>query len=204
MASVRLHGSEVYEEDLPPVCMCCGARARFYPKKNFLWHPPWVICLLPFGLLPFAVVASILTKRMNVWAPMCNTHRNHWAWRTALMWIGLCVFVVLGFIALVLAVNQQPGQQNPAFGLVCAGLGILLLAFLITLAIVHYIAIRPTEITDSTITLTNVCDEFIIALEEEEEEEERRSRERRRRPPRPARDNFDDEDNDDRIRSRRR
>lgn len=76
MAKVRLRRYEIEEYDLPPVRAKCGARAVARPEKTFSWHPGWVTVLILVGLMPYVLVALILTKRMTVPLPLCQRHRN--------------------------------------------------------------------------------------------------------------------------------
>jgi hypothetical protein len=46
MAQIRLSRYEVEANDLPPLCICCGAPAVVYKSKNFAWHPSWVWILI--------------------------------------------------------------------------------------------------------------------------------------------------------------
>ena len=71
MATVRLYRDETEDFDLPAVCMKCGAPATTWKSKTFSWHPPWVYVLILIGLLPFAIVAMVLTKRRTILAPLC-------------------------------------------------------------------------------------------------------------------------------------
>src|SRR3954447_19514028 len=105
MATVRLTWHEVSEGLLPPVCMKCGAPSTGHAKKTFSWHPPWVIVLILGGLLPWAIVAAILTKRMTVRAPMCPAHRSHWLGRAWFVWGGFIALLAVGFGAVILLAN---------------------------------------------------------------------------------------------------
>jgi hypothetical protein len=72
-------------KNLPDVCLRCGAPATLHKSKTFSWHPPWVYVLLIAGLLPFAIVAIVLTKRRRVEAPLCEQHKHHWLIRQLLI-----------------------------------------------------------------------------------------------------------------------
>jgi hypothetical protein len=169
MATVRLGRYEVKKRLLPPVCLKCGAEATAERRKNFSWSPPWIIILILFGLLPYAIVAIILTKRMTVTVPLCDQHKSHWSWRAWFIWGGFILFFILGIGAFVVLVNQenQRGRGQEMAGWLCAGTGIAGLIWLIAAAIVQSTGIRPTEITDNTITLTHVAPDFVTALKEE-------------------------------------
>jgi hypothetical protein len=213
MARIRLRRYEAREGDLPDVCMRCGADATTTRVKGFSWHPGWVNLLILAGLLPWAIVAIVLTKRMRVRAPLCAHHRNHWLWRAWVIYGGLAAAVLLGIgaIVLVAALSNQRGRGrgDDLAGLICVSVAGVGLAWLVTAAVVQMTGIRPTEITDRSITLTGVSPEFVDAVREErqrrdDEEEDFRRRPRRRRPPREQ-DDVDDLDvyrDRDRLRDR--
>src|SRR5207247_1423192 len=103
MANVRLTLGEASEGFLPETCMKCGANADYWVKKKLAWHPSWLWVLLP-GLIPFVIIASILTKRATLIAPLCRNHRRHWVVRTAITLLGLLGLV--GIIVLLIAVHS--------------------------------------------------------------------------------------------------
>ena len=179
MATVRLERDEVDNDSLPDVCMVCGAEATLRKRKSFSWHPPWVILLILISLWPYIIVALILTKRMTVRAPLCEQHKNHWAWRTAFILGGFLVFLLLGVVSVMVLSNQanQGGADEAIGGLLCFGTVISGLVWLIAAAIIHSLGIRPTEITDRTITLVHVSPAFVEALEMvRAEQEDKRQR----------------------------
>jgi hypothetical protein len=189
MAQIRLKQRETDREYLPEVCMACGQPSATHIRKTFAWHPPWVIVLILVNLIVYAVVALIMTKRMTVEVPVCEKHRGYWWKRYLLMILPLPIIVALG-IGLMIALDQ-PGQGNLS-GMACAGTAGLGLVWLISVAVIQSMMIRAKEITDRTITLTRVNDEFVAALDEVR---------RRERP-----DDWDDEGDEyeERLRRRRR
>jgi hypothetical protein len=204
MASVRLEGWRGVGDELPAVCATCGADATTHKTRAFAWFPPWVYVLLPAGLLPYAIVANVMTKRMNVDVPFCDAHAGHFWKRALLMLAG-----VLLFLAPLVAGIAVSGPGNDA--LFTALLLTALFGFLCWIALIVVLKlteIRPTEITDDSITLTSVSPAFVEALEEEMSNARRRRRdldreaEERWSERRPRRD--DDADDRDRYRERRR
>ena len=41
------------------------------------------------GLLPYAIVAILMTKRARVQVPLCENHKGHWFLRNLFIWGGL-------------------------------------------------------------------------------------------------------------------
>jgi hypothetical protein len=161
-------------------------------RKKFSWYPPWIGILILGGPIPFAIVAAILTKRMQVVVPLCEAHRGHWTWRNWFIYGGLAVVGALGlgaFILMIVLTEQRPPRPgtDAIVGISCIATAVLGLAWLIAAAIVQSTGIRPTEITDYSITLTGVADEFIDAVEDQRE----------RAPRRKRRDDDDEDDYDD-------
>ncbi len=170
MAEIRLRLREVQRGNFPAVCVCCGQAATTTQSKNMSWFPPWVFVLILAGLLPYAIVASILTKKATVKMPFCEEHKGHWFNRGLLLWGTFFLFAVLAFGAFIFAANLPRPQNEDVLGYVCLGSLVLLVVFLGIVIGVRVTAIRPSEITDHEIQLTGVSDAFVAAVEADEEE----------------------------------
>ena len=166
MAQVTLRDPEWQGYQLPPVCMRCGAEATVYKTKRFSWYPPWLNVLILAGLLPYAIIVAIMTKRMNVSVPLCGRHRFHWGGRVLLM--VLPFFALIGLVVVLVAITSGPGHRDR--DMIATVIGLTLLAgfvgWLILLVVVSATTMRPTEIDDRSITLTGVAAEFRDAAEE--------------------------------------
>jgi hypothetical protein len=162
MAKVRFENPERSGFGLPPVCMCCGAEATVFKTKQFSWYPTWVPLLLLIGLLPFIIVALILTKRMRVKAPLCKRHRNHWFARQAL--ILLSFLGLIGLVVSTVVLAPTPMKEETTALLFIGGV-VGFLAWLVFAVVLHVGTIRPTEITRYSITLEGVAPEFKEAVQ---------------------------------------
>ncbi|HWG41460.1 MAG TPA: hypothetical protein VN688_01655 [Gemmataceae bacterium] len=168
MATLRLESYDGNVLELPDLCLKCGAPAALSKSKNFSWFPSWVwVLLFVCGLVPFAIVAAIMTKRRRVEVPLCEEHKNHWMWRQVAILGGLLLVLGLVFGGILLADNQQGGGNDPLSGFLCVAGPVGLIIWLIAIAILQSTAIRPKEITDTSITLVGVSDVFIQAYEED-------------------------------------
>src|SRR5258708_25219328 len=60
---------------LPPFCVKCGrpAEPNLFPKK-FSWHPQWVYIFILFAILIYAIVATVISKKMKLKVPLCAKH----------------------------------------------------------------------------------------------------------------------------------
>jgi hypothetical protein len=197
MAKVTIDRRDAEDGYLPDVCMVCGDGGTTPRGKQFSWHPPWVYVLFLGGLVPFVIVAVLLSKRMKIDAPLCPRHRGHWMWRGVVVIGGLLLVLLLGFVSVILIAELE---RNPRFrnlgGWVCGGVLLLALVWLVVAVIFQSTAIRPTEITDWDMTLVKVSQEFADAYNEEAAERRERRRLRRREAPR-RRYLDDDEDEED-------
>jgi hypothetical protein len=156
--------------------------------------------------LPFVIIALVLTKRKIVRVPLCHHHQGHWSKRTLLILGTLLAAMAAGIGAFAWLTNQQPPNDNA--GWLCMACIGLLVVWLVFAAIVQSSSLRPTEITDDTISLARVQSDFKAASREERagdrEERDRYGDQRgdyddrhpddepRRR--RPRRDRYDDDD----------
>jgi hypothetical protein len=197
MAQIRLSKDEA-DGHLPAVCMRCGQEATTTTSKRMQWCPPWVGALILFGLLPYLIVAVILTRRATVQAPFCEDHKRHWFNRALLMWSTFFLFGLVGVGGLVLVgslENQQLKEQlMPFSGLTCL-VGVV--GWLIIVIVCQNMGIRPKEITDDEILLTGVSDAFVEAVTEGDRERKERRAARRREGGGRWRDDADADDDGD-------
>jgi hypothetical protein len=149
--------------------MVCGARATTEKRKNFAWYPPWVFALLPVCLLIYFIVAAILTKRMRVAMPVCRRHRSYHLWRSLAISGSFVLFGILFLVSWIVLteLNHQAGRPIDP-GALALIVFIVIGGIWLTIAMILFLgSLRPVEITDRYITLTNVHERFLEELEEE-------------------------------------
>jgi len=167
MAALRLDSDSEYP-GLPEVCMKCGAPATVFKDKNFAWHPRWVFVLIMVHLLVYAIVAVIMTRKRRVRVPLCERHKNHWLGRQVVLLGSLLVLLLTGVGGFAVLADEGPGRRgNDLGGLLCLGVMIGFVLWLVLVAVLQSTAIRPQEITDRSITLKGVAEEFVRAHEGE-------------------------------------
>jgi hypothetical protein len=168
MATLRLESADRNILDLPDVCMQCGAPATLRKRKTFSWFPPWIwILLFVCGLLPFAIVALIMTKRRTIETPLCDEHKNYWFTRQLLVLGSFAGVFAVGFLAWVLVMEDDGRNDNPLGGILCIGSLIALVAWVILAVIVQSTSVRAREITNSDITLVGVSKAFVEAYDQQ-------------------------------------
>jgi hypothetical protein len=170
MATLRLGERPWDEEELPDLCMKCGAPAELYKDKKFSWHPGWVYVLLLVNLLVFVLVALALTRKRRVRVPLCAAHRNHWFWPQVIAVGGLLFFLALGILTIAVMSDQDNTAPLEGLGgLLCVSTLVGLVAWLIVAAVLQSAAIRPTEITNHGITLVGVSKAFVDTYREKQD-----------------------------------
>ena len=202
MASIKLSRYEAEEGDLPDVCMCCGAEATERKRRRFVSHPLWVYVLLPWGLIPYAIVASILTERILCYTLFCPRHKNYYFVRNLIVWSALVVVLLLIAGAFILALSLSnyvsKSTQGILAGSCCLGTVVLLLCWLMSIPISQETAIHPTNATERHLTLKCVSPAFVEAVrqyrverKEQVQAEDEREQFRPRRSPRTRKGDDD-------------
>jgi hypothetical protein len=201
MATVKLSNYECRRDLLPQVCMFCGAPAVTRVKRTFSWCPGWVWILILVNLIVVLVVALILTKKMTVRVPTCHEHEGYWRRKNVYVGLSFVAIVLISVGGLVIASSQAQGGGNDPTGFVCVGSSVLFFAWLVVAAIASARGVRAVHITDDTVKLTGVHEEFVTALREERAAD----RDDRSRFDRygDERDDYDDRHPDDEPRRRR-
>lgn len=165
MSSVWIERPCTDPEDLPDVCMRCGAETTQRVSKRFSWLPGWVYILVVVSWPIFLIVALISRKRCRVLAPLCHEHKNHWRGRTLLI-VGLLVLCLGVSTALTVATAELLPPGNELRDMAPLSFLVSLLGWLVVTALVSSSAIRPLEISDRGVKLTGVCEDFVEAYEE--------------------------------------
>jgi hypothetical protein len=137
---------------LPPYCVKCGQPAEKYVSRNFGWHNPWLYLLLLVNILVYAIVATVVMKRMKLDVPLCAEHRSR---RSMFLWGGWGL--LLAAIPLGVVVGSM-GTDNEGIG-VLAGLACFIAS--IVLLIMGNLLMRPKVIDDNQATFTGVSPAFL-------------------------------------------
>lgn len=139
---------------LPPLCVKCGATSAGTLKKSFYWHSPFWYVFILLGILPYAILAMIVRRRLDVQIPLCAGHRRS---RRNAIWTAWLLF--LGGIALPI-VLATIGIDSP-IGVLGACVGVLA-AIIIGFAVAN--SITPTRIDDNGGTFRGAGEGFLETL----------------------------------------
>jgi hypothetical protein len=176
MAHIRLHLQQA-DGGLPMVCMRCGEPATVLKSKNMSWYPRWIVVLILLGapgLIIMLILALVMRKRARLQAPFCEQHQGHWIIRTVTLLVTTVLAIAIGVGAFVafITLTDRPGRPPQAAEfvapLLCGGSIVVFIAWLVVIAVVQNTAIRPDEITRTSILLNGVSEEFVNAVEEAE------------------------------------
>ena len=142
---------------LPPFCVRCGqSSGTERVTRKFAWHHPLLYLLIIFpGLLIYAIVGTIVQKKMTVHLPLCS---EHWDRYKSGRRIGGALMLACIPLAILLAnvLNDFVGWA-------------ILLAFVLFIAgaIVFGVAsgvLRPKRIDEHWGTFSGACENFLAQL----------------------------------------
>ncbi len=181
--------------------MCCGKHATQKKRLRFTSHPLWVYILLPMGWLPYAIVAALLTERVRCYTHFCDRHRRYWLRRTLISWACFAGLVVFSLGSLVLTVllreHISEATQRLIAGWLCPVTIALGLLWLMSIPIMQVVGIHPADVTEDSLTLKGISQDFAEAVREyrrerrAEEEAQDQPRRSRRRPPDASQEYYD-------------
>jgi len=69
-------------------CVICGDTQNVgFKQKDFTFVPSWCYIFLLVGLLPGAIICTIMQKKSSVALPICPRCRSSWTSATAVSWL---------------------------------------------------------------------------------------------------------------------
>lgn len=135
--------------ELPPICIKTGAPATVYKTRKLSWHSPWAYLGLLLGLIPFVIIASIITKRGSLRVGLsarAAATRSKWI---AAGWIGT-VAIIAGMV-----VGSNAADDRDHIPMV-VGLGIVLLLTWVIIASRKAALMTPKRISATHIFVKGV------------------------------------------------
>jgi hypothetical protein len=177
MASIQLTRHEAEEGDLPDACMCCGEPATEKKRLRFTSHPLWVYILLPFGWIPYAIVAWMLTERVRCYTLFCPRHKSYWRGRALLVWAGfglmwLAIVAIPVTVSLILGLIGQfdDAAERLVAGFACVNSILMIVCWLASIPIIQLASIHPAEVKETRLTLKCISPAFAEAVREYRED----------------------------------
>lgn len=117
---------------------------------------------------------------MEVEVPVCDQHRNYFQTRMIWTWVVAGATFVMGMLAFIVLLAASEGDTAGAIvgGMACFGVSVF--PVILIIAYIQSATIRAREITDRSITLVRVHDDFVEAMEIRREGATRKASPRRR------------------------
>jgi hypothetical protein len=139
---------------LPPYCVKCGQPAEKFVSKNFGWHSPWLYLLILLNVLIYAIIATVVMKRMKLDVPLCAEHRRR---RTRLLWAG--GLLLAGALPLGITIGVM-GNSDDMVGVgVLVGFACFIAS--IVLLVMGNLLMRPKVIDENQAIFTGVNPAFL-------------------------------------------
>lgn len=109
------------------------------------------------------IVAFVATKSVSLAVPFCERHHNHWDNRGCGIIFGLLLVLAFALVAFPYGMNEHVADQVIWLAVASVGLLWIVLALRIYLG-----TVRVVEITDQTVCLAAVHEEFVEAARREQ------------------------------------
>jgi hypothetical protein len=117
-------------------------------------------CLpLLVGMIAFAVIGTISTRRMAVECPMCERHRGYWVWRGFWVYGTLMVLTIAAIVQAVLALTDSIRGSATAILFLCSC--VLALVWAVGSIAIQHFSLKAVAITADDIILTPVHAAFL-------------------------------------------
>lgn len=145
----------------PPYCVKCGQPAQKWINKNFGWHTPWLYLIILVNLLIYAIVATIVMKRMRLNVPLCAQHAGRRRTLLTLGWVMLAAFLPISIM-----IGVAGNGSDEAVGIAVL-LGFVMFIGSLVLLAIGSVVMRPKEITDTAATFTGVSPAFLQYVQEQ-------------------------------------
>ena len=142
---------------LPDRCVKCGAPCDgYFMRRKLSWHSPLAYLGLLGGVLPYIIIALILTKRMDVRVGVCRSHVNKR--RIAML------LATLGFLAGIVVVALGTDSKEFSGLWFLAGTATIIASLILGLLLSRIV--WPKRIEYQTAWVSGACDEYLATFPE--------------------------------------
>jgi len=140
---------------LPSRCVkCANTSTEPSLKKTFSWHHPALYLLLLLGLFPYAIVASIIRKKIKLTVPLCGAHK---AIRTKRLRTGVVLLLTCIPLPWVLAAYLIKDEGTAFCVGALLGVGMFVTGIMLTIC---ESPLRAKRIGLDSAEFTGACPEF--------------------------------------------
>jgi hypothetical protein len=160
MGVVRFERHRTELEDMPSLCLRCGAPATVAPSKTFSKSQGWTTVLIFFGGVPYLLATLVFRNRLRVRTPLCDAHRHHFNWQAGILWGGLAALALMlaGCFAMI---PNGGAMTDKCFGAV----GILAAVWVVVLLVNRLSGIQAAAVSDRDALVVGVSAKFARAYE---------------------------------------
>src|SRR5262249_36730086 len=147
------------------VCVKGNHGANQMVKRTLQWHHPAIALALLLGLLPYIILAVVMTKRATIHVGMCQGCMSRRNKAIAIAWILGLVSVAMFIGGLVLASDNSRDTMAAIGGFSVLGAVLLFIGTLIY-AIVGTVLVKPSRISDRFVWLKGVHPDVLARFPE--------------------------------------
>jgi hypothetical protein len=145
------------DAELPDYCVKCNKPADgFIRMKEFRWHSPWLYFLILPGLLIYAVVALMVSRKIKIYIPFCADHRRRRRNLIITAWLLLAAGIG-SFFATAATKNHDP--------FIIAGILLLLASLIVGVMAAQTLSIMNID-KEGNGTFKGCCGPFLDNLKE--------------------------------------
>jgi hypothetical protein len=160
MSVVQFNRQRVRKQDMPPLCLRCGAAATVTVDKTFSKSQGWTTLLWFVGGPPAVFLGALIFRnRLQVPVPMCDRHRNHFRWQTRLFWGGLAASTIVFAMGLALLSVMPANREAWAMAPFGTFFGLWLLAYMVS----SFTGITAATVDDNEAVVVGVSPRFVSA-----------------------------------------
>ena len=164
MGVVRFVRQRVQYDDMPAVCMRCGAQATVTRNKTFSKSQGWTFFTIFLGAWPYFLCALLFRHRLRVPVPLCDAHRNHFRWQAGVLWGGIALVALLLAGCFALMGNVSDAVLKNCF----LAVGIVAAVWVVVLLGNRLLGITAGTVNDEEALVVGVSDDFAKAYEARE------------------------------------
>lgn len=175
---VQIWASQLAASDFPPVCAMTGRPGEVWRKFKFSTPPTWVyallilVCIGGLGIILYAIIVTLVSQKASGHLPLTKAARNRLNVYIGVVVALLPVSLVLFFVGLAVASNNDSTSSAISLALVITGVIVFALFLVGALARSLFgprgkvMEPQPGQL-DGIVELRNVHPAFVAAIQQQ-------------------------------------
>ncbi|MCA9062369.1 MAG: serine/threonine protein kinase [Planctomycetaceae bacterium] len=163
---VTLPMAMINQDNLPNVCLVCGAPTQRRQSKEFHYTSDLSGVLIFLGIVLFfpigIVLAIVLTRKARISCPVCPTHRHHWLHMNLFAGVGWILIPIGLGIGLYFGGYPSSGDRSPWVLIPCLLVSVAM--YVLPLIWFGITRVAVEEIRKDAVTLKRVSAGFARAV----------------------------------------